>query len=158
MAKRINMPLNHVAKLGRSSFDMSKEIKFTSSCGDLLPIYYDYLSPGEQINIGTSIFSRTKPLATPAFTSIKEYVDYFFVPFRQLSQIIENKITNVPDFKSDWYSDVTTSDNFLPRCSLSAIFDAAMSKDRDFFSTYNFDSNPIIHYQPLIFDTAPCSL
>lgn len=95
MVKQINKNLNHVANLGRSGFDMSKDIKFTSSVGHLLPVYWDVLSPGDKIKIGASIFTRTKPLATPAFVSIEEHVDYFFVPFRQLYKFFDNKMTDI---------------------------------------------------------------
>lgn len=95
MVKQINKNLNHVAKLGRSSFDMSKDIKFTSSVGHLLPVYWDILDEGDKIKIGASIFTRTKPLATPAFVSIEEHVDYFFVPMRQLYKFFDNKMTDI---------------------------------------------------------------
>ena len=95
MVKQINKNLNHVAKLGRSSFDMSKDVKFTSSVGHLLPVYWDILNPGDKVKIGASIFTRTKPLASPAFVSIEEHVDYFFVPMRQLYKFFDNKLTDI---------------------------------------------------------------
>ena len=95
MVKQINKNLDYVPKLGRSSFDMSKDIKFTSSVGHLLPVYWDILNDGDKVKIGASIFTRTKPLATPAFVSIEEHVDYFFVPFRQLYRFFDNKRTDI---------------------------------------------------------------
>ena len=122
MVKQINKNLNHVAKLGRSSFDMSKDIKFTSSVGHLLPVYWDILNPGDKIKIGASIFTRTKPLATPAFVSIEEHVDYFFVPMRQLYKFFDNKMTDISVIDTSLVSTLRKTVN-LPTLDISAITD-----------------------------------
>lgn len=122
MVKTINKNLNHVAQLGRSSFDMSKDVKFTSSVGQLLPIYWDILNYGDKIKIGSSIFTRTKPLATPAFVSIEEHVDYFFVPFKQLYTFFGNKVTDISQFDTTLISELLVSKE-LPTISLFNIFE-----------------------------------
>ena len=120
MLKPINKNLNHVANLGRSSFDMSKDIKFTSSVGHLLPVYWDILNPGDKIKIGSSIFTRTKPLATPAFVSIEEHVDYFFVPMRQLYKFFDNKMTDISVFDTTFVHELRKTVD-LPTLNLSQI-------------------------------------
>ena len=122
MVKIINKNLNHVAKLGRSSFDMSKDVKFTSSVGQLLPIYWDILNYGDKVKIGSSIFTRTKPLATPAFVSIEEHVDYFFVPFKQLYSFFGNKVTDMSQFDTTLISQLRATKE-LPTISLFNIFE-----------------------------------
>ena len=42
---------SHSAKLGRHGHDMSRRLLFTSSFGHLLPVMFDYLSPGDKIRI-----------------------------------------------------------------------------------------------------------
>lgn len=123
--KKINQSPNHVAKLGRSSFDMSKDIKFTSSVGQLLPIYFDYLSYGDKVKIGSTIFSRTKPLATPAMVSIEQKVDYFFVPFKQLYSSFDNLMTNINNFSSNFINTdkVKNGDGLLPFFNWRLVFD-----------------------------------
>ena len=52
----------HVAKIGYNGFDMGQEIDFTSGTGQLLPVYYDILSPGDKVSCKAIIKSRTNPL------------------------------------------------------------------------------------------------
>lgn len=146
MSKKINQNLNHVAKLGRSSFDMSKEVKFTSSVGHLLPVYMDYLNPGDKIKIGSSMFTRTKPLATPAFVSIEEHIDYFFVPIKQLYSVFGNLLTNMAEVNTSFLNDFNGGNNVskvLPNVELvnavETIFDydhRIFEQDSRFLETY----------------------
>lgn len=91
--------------------DMSCQLKFTSSVGQLLPVYWDFLNPGDKIEITPSMFSRLQQMTSPAFTRLTEHIDFFAVPMNQLFSPFEAIFYGVKDFRSDFY----TSFNFIPR-------------------------------------------
>lgn len=68
----------------RSGYDLSEKVNFTAKAGELLPIYHRTVMPGDNFKINPKIFTRTAPAVSCPFTQIKEYVDFFFVPYRQL--------------------------------------------------------------------------
>ena len=81
----------------RSGFDLSKRIEFTGKPGELLPVYWKFTVPGDKFNIRTSWFTRTEAVNTAAYTRVKEYVDWFFVPLNLLQKGIESAITQMVD-------------------------------------------------------------
>lgn len=93
----------HVAKLGYSGFDMSNLLKFSSSVGELLPIYYDILQPGDKLSISTELRTRTMELESAAMCKIKEHVEYFFVPMNQLYSIFGDWYFGIQDLKSSQF-------------------------------------------------------
>lgn len=68
----------------RSGYDLSEKVNFTAKAGELLPVYHRTVMPGDNFKINPKLFTRTAPAASCPFTQIKEYVDFFFVPYRQL--------------------------------------------------------------------------
>ena len=56
---------NHVAKIGYNGFDMGHSLKFSSTVGELLPVYYDILQPGDKVSLKSTIKTRTMPLESP---------------------------------------------------------------------------------------------
>ena len=71
-------------KPSRNGFDLSFKRNFTAKCGELLPVMCKEVIPGDKIEIVLSAFTRTQPVNTAAFARIREYYDFFFVPFNQL--------------------------------------------------------------------------
>ena len=66
----------------RSSFNRSCGVKTTFDAGDIVPVYYDEVLPGDTFNMDTTAFAR---MATPIFPLMDNaYMDmhYFFVPTR----------------------------------------------------------------------------
>lgn len=88
---------SHRARLSRNGHDLSHRTMFTSTSGQLLPVLYDFLSPGESIRINSNLFTRTQPLKTPAFVRITEHIDYFFVPMSQLNEYFGNAFYGIDD-------------------------------------------------------------
>lgn len=84
---------------GRKSYNhvLSHPFAFTSSVGQLLPVDYDFLYPGDRINWSCNLFTRTQPLETSALVDIDEYVDLFFVPIRKISTHADMVLTNIDD-------------------------------------------------------------
>lgn len=78
---------DYVAKLPKNGFPLFQPVKFTSTAGQLLPVFACFLNPGEKIGGKVSCLTRTKELESPAMTEIDEFVDYFFVPAKKLYSI-----------------------------------------------------------------------
>ncbi len=71
-------------KVSRNGFDLSRKVAFTAKVGELLPILTNEVIPGDKFRINVNAFTRTRTVNTAAYTRIKEYYDYFFVPISQL--------------------------------------------------------------------------
>lgn len=82
-------------KPNRNAFDKTHRHMFTTNFGQLLPIFCEWLNPGESIKLGYNGFTRTQPLQTAAFTRLKENVQYFFVPFQSLWKYFEVQVNNM---------------------------------------------------------------
>lgn len=83
----------------RAGYDLSEKVNFTAKAGELLPVYHRTVMPGDEFRINPKLFTRTAPSVSCPFTQIKEYVDFFFVPYRQLwrnAPAIFTKNTNNP--------------------------------------------------------------
>lgn len=70
--------------VSRDGFDLSKKVNFTAKAGELLPVWCKEVIPGDKVTIDLSSFTRTMPVNTAAFARIREYYDFFFVPFSHL--------------------------------------------------------------------------
>lgn len=70
--------------VSRNGFDLSKRVLFTAKVGELLPIYHKRVMPGDKFRIDLNSFTRTQPVNTAAYTRIKEYYDFFYIPYRLL--------------------------------------------------------------------------
>lgn len=72
----------------RSGFDLQKKNAFTAKVGELLPCYVRMCYPGDKFTLRHQHFTRTMPVNTAAFTRIREYFDWYFVPLRLLNKNI----------------------------------------------------------------------
>lgn len=109
-----------VASLPKHGFPMSQTFDFTSSCGHLIPVYFDQLNPGEKIRYSVDLFTRTQPMAAPANVEIDEYIDVFFVPLKKISAAADNILFQISDFPSSSLP-ATTTDVVLPLLDLSKL-------------------------------------
>ena len=98
MAKNILKTPQRRAKLGHDGHDLSFRRDFTCSCGQLLPVMWDFLNPNESIRINDSVFARTQPLLSAAFARCTLHTYYFFVPIYQLDPYFENAFYGINDF------------------------------------------------------------
>lgn len=73
-------------KVSRNGFDLSFPLQFTAKVGELLPVMHKVVMPGDKFKMSVKAFTRTRPVQTAAFTSINEYYDFFFVPFRLIGK------------------------------------------------------------------------
>ena len=67
-------------KPSRNGFDLSRKNIFSAKVGELLPIMCVECIPGDKFKINLKNFTRTMPINTAAYTRIREYFDFFFVP------------------------------------------------------------------------------
>lgn len=81
----------------RAGFDLSKKFCFTAKAGELLPTYWKLLLPGTKVNLKDMHFTRTMPVNTAAYTRIKEYFDWYFVPLRLINKNLNPALVNMLD-------------------------------------------------------------
>lgn len=72
---------NHVS---RNGFDRSQRVCFTAKVGEILPVSYFDILPGDSLRLKLNSFGRTQPVQTATFARFREYYDVFFVPYRLL--------------------------------------------------------------------------
>lgn len=81
----------------RAGFDLSKKFCFTAKAGELLPVYWKMLLPRTKVNLKDMHFTRTMPVNTAAYTRIKEYFDWYFVPLRLINKNLNPALVNMLD-------------------------------------------------------------
>ena len=86
-------------KVSRSGYDLSKRIAFSTKPGELHPIWWRNVLPGDHWEIDLNSFMRTAPVATASQGRLRYYYDFFFVPMEQLWQFFPTAITQMNDNK-----------------------------------------------------------
>lgn len=81
----------------RNGFDLSRKNIYSISAGELLPVLTEEMIPGDSFTIDLQSFSRSQPMNTAAFARMRQYYDFFFVPYHLLWSRFGNFITNVPN-------------------------------------------------------------
>ena len=83
--------------VSRNGFDLSFKKNFTAKAGELLPVMCKEVLPGDVFKIELSSFTRTQPINTAAFARIREYYDFFFVPYNLLWNKSDTVLTQMYD-------------------------------------------------------------
>lgn len=107
----------------RSGFDLSNKCAFTAKVGELLPTYWKFCLPGDKFNISQEWFARTQPVDTSAFTRIREYYEWFFVPLHLLYRNSNEAIMsmeNQPNYAASSSASISFNRN-LPWVDLATI-------------------------------------
>lgn len=84
-------------KTSRNGFDLSFKKNFTAKAGELLPVMVKEVLPGDSFKIDLKSFTRTQPVNTAAFARIREYYDFFFVPYDLLWNKANTALTQMYD-------------------------------------------------------------
>lgn len=108
------MQLKGIAnKVHRSGFDLSSRVMFTAKVGEILPISYQEILPGDKFPIDLNTFMRTSPLQTASFGRFREYYDAYFVPYRLLYSGFQSTISlvNNPTKASTMYKNQAVSED-----------------------------------------------
>ena len=85
---------NHTS---RNAFDLSRRNAFTAKVGELLPVACIECIPGDKVKGRVQHFTRTMPVNTAAYTRIREYYDWYFVPTNLLWNKFNNFITQMQE-------------------------------------------------------------
>ena len=100
----------------RSAFDLSSKVAFSAKSGELLPVKWYFTMPGDKFTLKRQHFTRTQPVNTSAYTRIREYYDWFWVPlhllWRNAPEVISQMQSNVQHAGSGTSS--LSLGNFLP--------------------------------------------
>lgn len=154
MANVLKAP-EHVAKLGYNGFPMQQYLKFSSTVGELLPVYYDLLYPGDKVTGRVEHRTRTMPIETAAMCHIEEHFDWFAVPLDQIYSLSSALLSGVQDIHSSLIQsqiESTTSDYLdLPYVTgevFTNAFEAARNDPDNYFG-YNLLSNVNLVGTPL---------
>lgn len=107
----------------RSAFDLSSKVAFSAKSGELLPIKWCFTMPGDKFTLKRQHFTRTQPVNTSAYTRIREYYDWFWVPlhllWRNAPEVISQMQSNVQHANSQTSS--LTLGNYLPSISVNQL-------------------------------------
>lgn len=121
----------------RSAFDLSSKVAFSAKSGELLPIKWYFTMPGDKFTLKRQHFTRTQPVNTSAYTRIREYYDWFWVPlhllWRNAPEVISQMQSNVQHANSQTSS--LTLGNYLPTISCEQInlFLTRLYQKRNYF-------------------------
>lgn len=88
----------------RTTHDLSHKYGFTATVAHLLPVFHDFLNPGETVDLSFQYNLRTQPLQSAAMVDINSHVEYFFVPMNLLFEPFGNKYFNIRDSYSSLYN------------------------------------------------------
>lgn len=113
----------------RSAFDLSSKVAFSAKSGELLPIKWYFTMPGDKFTLKRQHFTRTQPVNTSAYTRIREYYDWFWVPlhllWRNAPEVISQMQSNVQHANSQ--TSALTLGNYLPVISLAKLSQVLVS-------------------------------
>lgn len=84
-------------KISRNGFDLSSKRNFTAKAGELLPVKTWEVLPGDTFRIDLKAFTRTQPLNTAAYARMREYYDFYFVPYDLLWNKANAALTQMYD-------------------------------------------------------------
>lgn len=107
----------------RSAFDLSSKVAFSAKSGELLPIKWYFTMPGDKFTLQRQHFTRTQPVNTSAYTRIREYYDWFWLPlhllWRNAPEVISQMQSNVQHALSQ--TSALTLGNYLPTVTSSQL-------------------------------------
>lgn len=83
MANIMNM-VNIKNNVHRSGFDLSRRNCFTAKVGEIIPVMCEEVLPGDKWKINVREFMRTAPVQTASFGRVRQYYDFYFVPYNLL--------------------------------------------------------------------------
>ena len=92
------------ANLGRTDFDLSQRLGLTAAPGMLLPIWFDFASPGDSYYMQHDLpLLRSSVLAQPSMVDVKVHYETFFVPMQMIYEPFENTMFSLANQRSNFY-------------------------------------------------------
>lgn len=96
MANILNNP-SYRNQEGYNGFPLRNSVQFSSALGQLLPVWWHPLDPGDKVKIRTGLLTRTQPVESAAMIDIHEHLDWFFVPMQNLFKFFEDFFYGIND-------------------------------------------------------------
>lgn len=106
----------------RSGFDLSTKVAFTAKVGELLPVRWMFTMPGDKFTLNRQHFTRTQPVNTSAYTRVREYYDWFYVPLHLLWR-------HAPEVIAQIQKNTQHADSFTGSASLGDYLPCISSND-----------------------------
>lgn len=135
----------------RSAFDLSSKVAFSAKSGELLPIKWYFTMPGDKFTLKRQHFTRTQPVNTSAYTRIREYYDWFWVPlhllWRHAPEVISQMQSNVQHAGSQ--TSALSLGNYLPTITsaqLSSVFGNMANTTNYFGFKRSHLAYKLVHY------------
>lgn len=130
----------------RSAFDLSSKVAFSAKTGELLPVKWYFTMPGDKFTLKRQHFTRTQPVNTSAYTRIREYYDWFWVPlhllWRNAPEVISQMQSNVQHAGSQ--TSALTLGNYLPTIT-NAQLKACLSTLKGKTNYFGFDRSDLAY-------------
>lgn len=121
----------------RNAFDLSRKNAFTAKVGELLPIACIEVIPGDKTKGYVQHFTRTTPVNTAAYTRIREYFDWYFVPtnllWNKFNTFVTQMVDNNQHATSITDSQVLTNQHPYFTCNQLATYVAGMVNSENSF-------------------------
>lgn len=114
-------------KTSRNGFDLSFKKNFTAKAGELLPVMVKEVLPGDSFKINLRSFTRTQPINTAAFARIREYYDFYFVPYDLLWNKANTVLTQMYDNPQHSVS-MNPTDDFVLSGTMPSITASGLAK------------------------------
>lgn len=92
------------ADIQRSRFDRSQDVKFTGDVGDIIPVFWDEILPGDSYDITTSKVIRLQTLLAPVMDNLYADFYWFFCPNRLVHTHFQNVMGENTD--SAWLPEI----------------------------------------------------
>lgn len=103
------------AKMGRDSHNLSQPLGFTSPSGMLLPIWFDFATPGDSYYMQHDLpLLRSIQLLAPSMVDVKVHYETFFVPLQMIFQPAENVLFSLANLQSSNFNSVELNNNNFP--------------------------------------------
>lgn len=99
------------AHLSKHGHDLSQVKKFSSTVGEIRPVYMDFLNPNEDVTLQFNLETLMEPLRNPSFVNLETSIDVFFVPIEQIYAPFETMFYGIKDFHTSWMSDAYEINN-----------------------------------------------
>ena len=140
----------------RSGFDLSRRNCFTATVGEILPVMCEEVLPGDKWRINMREFMRTAPVQTATFGRVRQYYDFYFVPYNLLwdkweSWIMQTKNAFHAKSVSAPVDEFPTHPYFSMNMVLSLLTNM-QDQDSKYYLDYNLAARP--HGSHLVYDSA----
>lgn len=145
MANIMNL-VNLKNNVHRSGFDLSRRNCFTATVGEILPVMCEEVLPGDKWRINMREFMRTAPVQTATFGRVRQYYDFYFVPYNLLwdkweSWIMQTKNAFHAKSVSAPVDEFPTHPYFSMNMVLSLLTNM-QDQDSKYYLDYNLASRP----------------